>query len=137
MNDIRDIEIRSRGIARVVEAWKRDYDEVRQVWAIEDLIEVAQPVITDALGLYGRFVSEGAFPDPSARFSYFVHILECLAFVARETEALSSAREVCGYSVRGIDQLRTSKQQIEEIIMEDRFATDAAFSPGGAFSSWD
>lgn len=135
---LQDIDLRSRGVGHLIHEWKANPADanVRTVWGINDLVLQSLGLMDDSFKLYDYFREHGQFPNADARFNYFIAIVEQIAKNAHETDDLISIVESAGVSLVDAQRFRKSLQRLDEIIGEDRFATDIACS-SGALDDWD
>lgn len=122
MSSLQEFDIRSRGVANLVDEWEVHHADVRKVWKVEDLIGIALLVIEKAKELHAYYAEHGEFPTPAGTlaekgdFDYFVHLLRQLLRAATRIEDRASVHESEGYSVRRADELRTGIREIAAFV---------------------
>lgn len=133
---IKDFDVHARGVINLVKSWKTEHAAVRAVWKLEDLTSEWLRLSEKAHDLQRYYCEHGEFPNLSATYSYFVDIVGDAVGCGRELDDLISMFEGEGHSVEGADRLRREIDRLQEIINEDRFATNASFG-GGVLDDWD
>lgn len=120
MCDLKNFDVEARGVASIAEEWKRQHDEVRSVWLIEELVQRLNSCLNEAQHVYDEFRLgrlENAGP-----FAYYVATLRLIVAAGDDIviAAASVSRE--GYVVSGVDELHRLLAEVQEIISEDEFA---------------
>lgn len=133
---IKDFDVHAKGVARLVESWKERHAAVRALWRLEDLVGEWLRLFATAGEIFAYYCEHGQFFNAEATFSYFVDILEETVRCGGEVDDLVCMFETQGYSVDRTDELRRGITKLQDIVEEDRFATNAAFH-GGALDEWD
>lgn len=133
---LEDFDIHARGVVSLVETWKSEHTAVRGVWRLEDLTAEWIKLAAKAHELRACYCEHGQFPNSGATYSYFVEVLDEAAKCGRDLDGLVRMFEGEGHEVAGADALRRGIDKFQEVIDEDRFATNASFG-GGALDEWD
>ena len=129
-----ELELRCRGAADLAEAWKENHEEVRKVWALEDLVAAHLGCIADFHQLIDFYKANGRLPNSQVRFSYVVEALERFLLSATIVDNLAQIVEAKSYVVQGMIELRTEADILQRVVEEDRLATRVAAS---ALEGWD
>jgi hypothetical protein len=133
---LKEFDVHARGVVNLVVTWKRERATVRAFWRLEDLTAEWLRLAEQAHELRGYYCEHGQFPNAGATYSYFVEIVDESVGCGRELDDLIGMFEAERHSVNGADKLRRGIDTLQEIIDEDRFATNASFG-GGALDDWD
>ncbi|HVC94326.1 MAG TPA: hypothetical protein VND64_11585 [Pirellulales bacterium] len=132
-----ELEIRSRGVASLIEDCKADRDFDRQITQVESVVSACLPSIELAANWSDYFREHAHFPGTAATcpYSRFVTLLRTLIASARDLESSIAAIEAGGFAVSDADRFRDGICLLESIVDEDQFATDAAFLGGAGLDT--
>ncbi|HEX3655924.1 MAG TPA: hypothetical protein VHV55_08965 [Pirellulales bacterium] len=123
-------DAQSRGAASLADAWKKDHEELKDaVWPLEDVFrDVFKPAFETAFAIYDCYRTQALSSDVMP-FSYVVdsyrRLISAANVIAAEGDKLQQS-----YQVAGLDELKADILRLTEVVSEDDFATDAAFSGG-------
>jgi hypothetical protein len=104
---VREFDVRTRGAVDLVEQWKKNHDEVRLVWNLEELIAVYNECFNLADELLRHYQQNGKFPNEDVRFSYFADATNRFVTSAQYVESLAAAAESQKCQVAGADKFRS------------------------------
>jgi hypothetical protein len=135
-SSLKEFDVHARGVVNLVEAWKTRHAVVRAVWRVEDLAGEWLRLFASAHELHDYYCEHARFPNSDATYSYFVEILEQCVRCGRELDDLVGMFEGEGHAVARAEELRRGIDKLQEIVDEDRFATNASFG-GGSLDDWD
>ncbi|MEX0712134.1 MAG: hypothetical protein WD278_07275 [Pirellulales bacterium] len=133
MSTLREFDLQSRGVVKLLEEWRTKHAAVRKVWKTEEVIAVYLSAIEAATSLFDYYRQNGHFPHSEqqyAPFSYFVQLLEQMLLAANELEDVASRLEDEGFEINGTSRLREGIEKLTEVVAEDRFAIEAASASG-------
>lgn len=105
---VHQMELNCRGLSSVVDQWKKDHDNVRQLWDVESLIKKVLEIYENAQAKLSN--------ERDDSFGYFLNVLRLWVNVAEKLERLSSQFVGAGYSVNQLNELRTSIEYIKYFI---------------------
>ncbi|OYV95156.1 MAG: hypothetical protein B7Z73_02550 [Planctomycetia bacterium 21-64-5] len=130
MPTLQDFDVRSRGVAMLVEDWEAKHAAVRQTWKVEDLLKLVVDAVSTAADVHAASLESGAPPltlaDRISKLAYFLRLLEQLMVSASLIEDRICVFESEGYSVANADHLRQAISRLSEIVIAVRAALEEA-----------
>jgi hypothetical protein len=130
MPTLQDFDVRSRGVAMLVEDWEAKHAAVRQTWKVEDLLRLVVDAVSAAAEVYADslkpVVTAIALADRISQSGYFLRLLEQLMTSASLIEDRVCVFESEGYAVAGADRLRRAISRLSEIVGAVRAALEEA-----------
>lgn len=118
-DDIRGFDVMVRGAVSLVEQWKENHDEGRDVWKIEDLIAVYNDGFDLASRLLRYYQEHGQFPNAEFRFSYFADSIGRFLVAARELAAVIAGAEPDQYQVAGSVKFKAYLESFVAMLEEE------------------
>ncbi len=122
--DLKSFDVQARGVAAIAEEWKLRHDDVRSVWAIDEVIEALTDCLRKANQVYDDF-RLGRITDP-APFAHYVATFRLIINAGRQICAMMDARDRGGMA-----ELELLLTEVQEIVDED--GVTQAFH---AFDEW-
>jgi hypothetical protein len=124
-------DIQTRGLSSILEPWKKDHDELKQVvWRLEDVINQACiPLLRNAIELDERYRSGAAEGLPT----YDRLVDSCKSLIgacATALAAATAARVASRCCLEGVEELRRLLPIVQAIVDEDEFAFKMAVANG-------
>ena len=130
MPTLQDFDVRSRGVAMLVEDWEARRAAVRHTWKVEDLVKLVVDAIAAAAEVHVTSQHLTAAPqslvDHIGKLAYFLRLLDQLMSSASLIEDRVSVFESEGYAVNNADPLRQAISRLSEIIGDVRTALEEA-----------
>lgn len=130
MPTLHDFDVRSRGVAMLVEDWEAKHAAVRHTWKVEDLLKLVTDAASAAAEVHADSLKPGvtapSLADRISQSAYFLRLLEQLMTSASQVEDRVCVFESEGCTIAGADQLRQAISRLSEIIGEVRAALEEA-----------
>lgn len=124
MPTLQDFDVRSRGVAMLVEDWEARQAAVRQTWKVDDLASLVVDAIAAAAEVRAasrnQAVPGQSLADRIGKLAYFLRLLDQLMNSANLIEDRVSVFESEGYAVDNADQLRQAISLLSEMISDVR-----------------
>lgn len=124
MPTLQDFDVRSRGVAMLVEDWEAKHAAVRNTWKFEDLLRLVVDAVSVAADVQAAALNPAepylSLSDRISKLAYFVRLLEQLMTSASLIEDRVCVFESEGHAVASADQLRQAISRLSESIGEVR-----------------
>lgn len=133
MCSLKDLDIQSRAAVALVEEWQTPHTIVREIWKLEDLLELLVCATDAAMGIRAKIANRNGTPAIEGELAYQLapmtaYLLESLQRLKQAVDGAMHVVEMFesqGYSIENSSELRRRVSVLSDLISDIEAFTEA------------